>query len=148
MKKIILIPVFALLLSISSYAQKLDREKIKALKIAHITEQMDLSAKEAQAFWPIYNTKEEAENKLREQSSKRRKDKKVENLSETEAKALLLEMVEIENKKQELHSKFITDLLNILPAKKIIALMQADHSFKKKMIQEYRQRHQADKSKK
>ena len=30
-------------------------ERFKALKVAFITEKLDLSPKEAQGFWPIYN---------------------------------------------------------------------------------------------
>ncbi len=45
-----------LFLTVASFAQdRPDREKIKALKVAFITERLDLSSKEAQLFWPIYN---------------------------------------------------------------------------------------------
>ena len=57
-------------MSINSFAQKHDKEKIKALKVAHITEQLDLTAKEAQAFWPVYNANEEAHYKLRDNKVK------------------------------------------------------------------------------
>ena len=75
--KKILIPVFALLLSVNLYAQKPNKEKVKALKVAHITEQLDLTAKEAQAFWPVYNTNEEANDKLRDNSGLKRLDNSI-----------------------------------------------------------------------
>lgn len=40
-------------------------EKIKALKIAFITQKLDLKASEAQRFWPVYNLYEEEVIKLR-----------------------------------------------------------------------------------
>lgn len=134
-----------LFVTLNSFAQKLDKEKIKALKIAHITEQLDLTEKEAQVFWPIYNANSEIQNKLREESSKRRKEKKAEDLTETEAKELLLFAMKNEKEKQELQAKYINNLLTVLPAKKVIALMRADRSFRKKMIEEFKQRHRGEK---
>ena len=46
--------VFIISFSILSFSQG-NRDKIKTLKIAFITEKLDLSEQEAQKFWPIYN---------------------------------------------------------------------------------------------
>src|SRR5687767_10203139 len=59
MKKILLILVIALGVSVASVAQD-DNEKgngsrIEALKIAYLTKKLNLSTDEAQKFWPIYN---------------------------------------------------------------------------------------------
>ncbi|WP_339624463.1 hypothetical protein [uncultured Winogradskyella sp.] len=140
--KIVLI---TLLVSGSVFAQRPDREKIKVLKIAHITEKLDLSKDEAQKFWPVYNANQEAEYKLRERSNTMRKKKKPSDFTESEAKTLLLEMVRLEKEKAELHSKMLNDLLKILPAKKIVSLMQAERSFKHKMIEEFKERHSGEK---
>ena len=142
--KTLQILLLTLFVSASVFAQRPDREKIKALKIAHITEHVDLTKDEAQKFWPIYNANEEAEQKLRLKSGEKRKERKPEELSENEAKILLLDMLEIEKEKQELHSKLVNDLLKFLPAKKIIALMRAERSFKRKMLQEFKSRHSGE----
>ena len=49
-----------LFLSLNVVAQK-NRERIKALKVSFITERLDLTEKEAQKFWAVYN---EYENKV------------------------------------------------------------------------------------
>jgi len=36
-------------------AQENHRERIRAYKTAHITQQMDLTVQEAEKFWPVYN---------------------------------------------------------------------------------------------
>jgi len=133
--------ILTLLVSASVFAQRLDREKIKALKIAHITEQMDLTQEEAQKFWPIYNANETAEHKLRESSTNRRKEIRPKDLTEKEAKDFLLEMQDIHEQSEKLKSKMLKDLLEILPAKKIIAFYRAEKSFKRKMLQEFKSRH-------
>ena len=60
MKKILLILVFALGVSVVSVAQDEGGEKgnggrLEALKIAYLTKKLNLSTEEAQKFWPIYN---------------------------------------------------------------------------------------------
>ena len=138
--KIIIFPILALLLTVSASAQKLDRNKLKALKIAHITEQLDLTEKEAQAFWPIYNANEEAKDKMRSSFVEKRLENLGE-LSETEAKAHLNEIIKMEQAKLDLDKQYQEKLLKVLSAKKILKLMEADHSFRRKMIQEFRERH-------
>ncbi len=136
--KILLITLFV---SASLFAQRPNREKIKTLKIAHITEQLDLSKDEAQKFWPVYNAYEESENKLRARFNKMSKEAKPEAFAESEAKVLLLNMMKLDKERVELRSKKLDDLLNVLPAKKIIKLVQAEKSFKRKMLQEFKSRH-------
>ena len=41
------------------------REKIKALKVAFLTEKLALTSDEAQKFWPIYNAFEEKQFEIR-----------------------------------------------------------------------------------
>lgn len=137
--------LFTLLFSLSIFAQKMDRDKIKALKIAHLTEQLDLTKKEAQDFWPIYNANEEADNKLRNESFEKIKEQKPNDISESDAKSILLKMLSIKKEKQELDTKYLNDLLQILPAKKVLTLMQANRSFKHKMIEQFKQRHKREK---
>ena len=68
MKKLIFI--FCLVcVSMTVSAQPQERkemkEKIKTMKIAFITEKLDLSTSEAEKFWPIYNAFDKAQMKLR-----------------------------------------------------------------------------------
>lgn len=133
--------LLTLFVASSLFAQRPDREKIKALKIAHITEQLDLSQEEAQKFWPVYNANEDARNNIRTSSLERHQEISADQLTESEAKALLLDFEKAEQQKTALNSKMLKDLLEILPAKKIIKLYHAERSFKRKLIDEFKQRH-------
>jgi hypothetical protein len=60
MKKILLILIIALGVSVISVAQDGDGDKnnggrLEALKIGYLTKKLNLSTDEAQKFWPIYN---------------------------------------------------------------------------------------------
>ena len=139
MKKILLI--FILSLSLNAFAQDKGRyERIKALKIAFITERLDLSETEAQKFWPIYNAFEAENQKLRNLSVSIRKNVNTETISEKNAKEVLQNVIKIAQQKQELHAKFITDLLKALPAKKIILLNRVEGDFKDRMMEQFKKR--------
>lgn len=136
-----IITLLTLLLCLTSVAQKDKKEKIKALKIAHITEQLNLTETEAQAFWPIYNDNEAARVKLREVSGFSRKKEGIASFTETEARAFIDTINKTEDKRVELNKAYYKKLFKVLSAKKIVALIQADRSFRKKMIKEFKSRH-------
>lgn len=139
MKKLIFI--FLLLLgSMAIQAQDRDehREKIKALKTAHITEGLNLTTKEAQQFWPVYNDFQE---KRRELYLRERADiENLECMSESEATSKLDEYVEIEKQDFLLKKQYYKDLGKIFPAKKIMQLKQLEEEFNRKLMREYRAR--------
>lgn len=140
MKKILII--LTLFLTFNSFAQERgsNHERIKALKIAFISEHLQLTEIEAQQFWPIYNTYEEENQKLRKQGLGRFKDVDFESISEDNAKTQLQNMLNNENKKHNLRQQFLKDLMKVLPAKKIILLKAAEDNFKRKMMERLRGR--------
>ncbi|GGG59149.1 sensor of ECF-type sigma factor [Bizionia arctica] len=142
MKKSILLLLF-ILLSLTGFSQD-KHEKIKALKIAYITEQLDLSKSEAEKFWPIYNKFDESKSALREEAHKDKSDIDYTNLTEVEANAMLVEMKTFNNKRSQLYNNLITDLQKVISAKKIVLLKKAEDDFNKKMFEEYRKRQHSE----
>lgn len=137
MKKIFLITF--LLVSSTILAQNKDREKIKALKVSFITEKLDLTKKEAQEFWPIYNEFEKSmsEVRYREMRSIRsdvRKD--LSNMTDAQAKELIKRYDSAENKSHNLKIEFSNKLQKVISSKKIILLKIAEDDFKRKMFEE------------
>tara|TARA_R110000868_G_scaffold79928_11_gene227185 strand:+ start:1101 stop:1544 length:444 start_codon:yes stop_codon:yes gene_type:complete len=140
MKKIVTI-IFVLGFYLLSFSQD-NRDKIKTLKIAYITEKLNLTQKQAQAFWPIYNNFEDANFKLKSQSYAKRKKVDFENISDKDAETLLNEIRTIDGKKYTLKENYINDLLKVIPAKKIILLNKVEDDFKHKMFEEFKSRRQ------
>ena len=114
------------------------RQRIKALKTAHITEGLDLTSKEAQQFWPIYNEFEEKRRNLYRRERAEVKD--VECMTEEQANSLLKEYVQIEREDFLLKQKYYNDLKNIFSAKRIMRLKEVEDEFNDKMMREYRAR--------
>ena len=139
MKK--LLPIFLLLLSLNITAQHKNRERIKALKVSFITENLDLSEKEAQEFWPVYNNYEKQTSSIRFKEVKALKKEIKENIStmtDEEASAFVTKLNDAETRMLKLRMEFSEKLSNIIPAKKIILLKIAEDDFKKKMFEEYK----------
>ena len=69
-----LYPILFLFLSFNFYAQgerfKEKREQIKAMKVAFLTTELNLTSSEAEKFWPIYNTFDDKQFELRHQKMK------------------------------------------------------------------------------
>jgi len=116
------------------------RDKIKALKTALITDKLDLSSSEAEKFWPIYNAFENEQERLRKNSFEKRDNINFEALSENDAQNLLDEMIASGKQRYDLYNKFILDLKQVLPAKKIILLKKVEEEFKRKMLKEFQKR--------
>ena len=138
-----LIPIILLLISVSSFAQggKKMNERIRAQKIAFITEKLDLSSKEAQGFWPIYNEFVDKVDEIRSKDLRAIKQKMRENreLSEKEADELLDKLLKAEGDVHAAKLKLVKDLKKVISSEKIIRLKAAEDEFNKKLLKKLRE---------
>ena len=134
------------LISFSFYAQggKIDekREKIKAYKVSFLTTELELTATEAEKFWPIYNAYDDRQFELRHQKMKtylrKLDDDNISSMSEKEATTLLSQMESTDKELYLLKEKYMTNLKKVLSAKKILKLKKSEDDFSRKLLQQYR----------
>ncbi|WP_040278084.1 hypothetical protein [Psychroserpens damuponensis] len=140
MKKTIL-TLIVCIITLTAFSQnKGKRERFKALKIAYITERLELNETEAQKFWPIYNAYEKEKDMLRHTEKEKRRNIKLESLTETEAKTALKDFIAFEKEQHNLKADLFESLLTAIPAKKIILLKIAEEQFKRQMLEEFQKR--------
>lgn len=138
--------ILLFLSSILSFGQnfKDKKEKIKALKVAYLTEKLELTKDEAEKFWPIYNAFDEKQFEIRHGKMKKIinaiENGGIENISEKEAKSLISQMESSEDELHNLKKKFMEDLQKVLSAKKIILLKKSEEEFNRKLLREFKQR--------
>ena len=92
-----LFPYLFLLLSVITYGQnerlKEKRDQIKAMKVAFLTTELNLTSIEAEKFWPVYNAYDDKQFELRHQKMKtyarKLNDGSLDNMSDREALAFL-----------------------------------------------------------
>ena len=139
MKKLVLI-FFVVFSGVQLSAQESDREaqreRIKALKVAFFTQELNLNEKVAEKFWPIYNKYEKERRELHKREHIDLKN--VECISEDEAGNLLNEFLSVENEEYKIKKQLFRDLKEIISAKDIIKLHKLEDEFHKKLIKEYR----------
>ena len=132
-----------LLTTFLSFGQhnKESREKITALKVAYLTQELKLNAIEAQQFWPLYHKhKEKIENYQEKGRSKFRKFRKLENLEnleEAEAKKLVFLKATLDKKIINEKELFISEVSAFLSYNKIIKLYHSEREFARKLMRKY-----------
>jgi len=139
MKKIIYIAFVFLFSSQLMFAQT-DDEKIKSLKIAHITKALDLSKKEAESFWPIYNEYDEKTDHLYEVKWCDVKNgiDLIDTIDEETAKNLVEQYVSLKKESAALKGKFVKELHHVISYKKILMLKKAERDFHKILLKQYK----------
>ena len=157
-KKYILTTLLVLFLSIGINAQnskdrRESRKKIKALKVAFITEKLDLTQDEAAKFWPIYNQFEK--NKSNLYHSKRYKIRKAidslggaSNLSENQAKVVADKMIAIEKTYYDIYAAYYQEMRSVISNKKIVKLSFVEREFSKSLFDRYRSQRKSGSQKK
>merc|ERR1711916_84258 len=137
--------VFCFLLSFAMHGQQERRsnEKIRSLKIAYITQELDLTAKEAEKFWPVYNDfDKKVRNLERTERSKIRmiikKSNGYKNLSEEKAAEILGRIHDIENKIVKTKFEMDKQLSKITSKKKILRLRHIEREFVRNLMSKLR----------
>jgi Spy/CpxP family protein refolding chaperone len=119
------------------------REKIKALKVAFLTEKLTLTSEEAQKFWPIYNAFEEKQFEIRYKKlrglGKQLEENNEEKISDKEALQLIAQFESYEDELHGLKKKFSKDLLTVLSPKKVILLKKYEDEFNRKLLRQMRE---------
>ena len=131
MKKFLLIATLFLTVGTAVLAQDDDGDKknpggrVEALKIAFITQKLNLSTEEAQKFWPIYN-------KYAAEIRKVRVDGRLNNEKE----------IDIEEKLLAIRKKYNSEFSKALSAEKVNAFFKAEKEFSTVLQKELMERRQ------
>ncbi|MVO08111.1 sensor of ECF-type sigma factor [Flavobacterium sp. TP390] len=143
-KKLTLLLILIVSVSFAQGGMKEKKEKIKALKVAYITEKLDLTTEEAQKFWPVYNAFDDKQFEIKHNKMKaivnQFENGGFESLSDKEALDLITKMEDYEDEMHALKKRYLKDLLKVLPPKKVIRLKKAEDEFNRKLLREFRGR--------
>jgi len=124
-------------------------EELNAMKVAFITNQLNLTSVEAQNFWPIYNKHTKAFDAIRiKQRLELRQNKKNDEdltrlkvrLKDDIADKFISSFLKAEAQQLELKKALVNNLKPYISSGKIMQLIKAEHDFKRKMLQELKKR--------
>jgi Spy/CpxP family protein refolding chaperone len=141
-----LITLFFIVGCLNLMAQSNDRlERFKALRAAFITEKLDLTPKEAQSFWPIYNKYSDENEAIRQRQRAEyrqnvKRGEKLSDLGDEVAEKFVASFLAAEEEQLQLKKQLVKDLKSVISSKKVWRLFKAEDDFKQKMIEEYKKR--------
>ena len=113
------------------------RERVRAEKVAFLTEEIDLTESEAQVFWPIYN---EIQKEQREsfEAVRQAYDAMAKGLEEgktgKEMEKLVKVYVDAKDKSDGFETKAFNKLMKALPAEKVARYYVAEEKFRHQQI--------------
>ncbi len=147
MKKTLLILATTMLaITTHSHAQEheLDsskREKLQAMKIAYLTRTLDLSPKEAQVFWPIYNEMEKQMTELKKEQKLNMRSTRMNfsSMSDTELGQAVDLALELEQREVDLRREYTARFREVLPIQKVVRLHGAEQGFRKELLKSARE---------
>ena len=114
-------------------------EKMKAHKIAYITEKLSLTPDEAQVFWPVYNEKEDKLHQLREANHPSKKQD-FDSMSDSEIEDAVNKRFEMRQAELVIEKQYHEKFKAVLPIKKVAKLYKAEHNFKRDLLKKLRER--------
>ena len=138
---VFLLSIFALQLTAQPDRFHKKKDEVKAEKIAFITRELNLTPEEAKVFWPLYD---EYEKKIEDENKAFRSAEApmiadMEKISDKDAMDLadrqIIQQQKILDIKKIYHNKF----KEVLPAKKLLKLYEAEKNFKRFLLKEIKQ---------
>lgn len=135
---------FSLIILITSqlWAQKKDLkgvEKVKALKVGMITEELKLTESQAVKFWPIYNAFSEKRQNINKQirkiNNQNDDDQENEEILKNEDQVLKLRQDEL-----ELIKEYRDDFLKVISVQQYGDLQAAEKKFNKMLLEKLKER--------
>lgn len=115
-----------------------NHERMRAKKIAYITDELQLTPNEAEKFWPVYN---EFKKEYDFFHNEKHAYDKLGDISESEAKDLLNKSILRDKKQIELKEEYNAKFLECIPAKKLVKLRGVERKFRKNVLSSIRDRY-------
>lgn len=120
------------------------QQKIESLKMAYLTQQLDLTPKEAQKFWPVYNQYQQEMQKINQEERSNRKERNnLKNPSDQQIEQSLDRDFQLRQQALQLRENYRKQFRKVIPPRKVSKLYQSEREFNMKLIQELRRRQNA-----
>jgi len=130
--------IFALFLSgaclqcMPLYAQQQERgERIHSLRVAFITDKLQLTPDESEKFWPVYNQYEAELKRIRQ---KYKGDQDLSIMSDEEVERSLTDRFEMEEQIIKLKRDYFQRMKSFLAVRKIALLQRSEQEFNRELL--------------
>ncbi len=142
MKKLILVTLTMIFFASWSHAQqdkKAFEKRLNAMRVAFITQELDLSSDEAKVFWPIYDAYT-AERKTLRKEKRSTQSQTPRSITADEAEEMIEGSFKNDAKEIELRKKYYGQLKSVIPVEKVAKLAQTERAFRNKILKAAKER--------
>lgn len=116
-----------------SYEEK--EAKIKAHKIAFITEKLNLSPNEAQDFWPVFNEYDQKNGEIKKSMKEiKKKLRKMDSMTDEDIATAMNDMLDLQKQEVTLREEYHAKFLKVIGVRKTALLYKAEREFKKVLL--------------
>lgn len=115
-------------------------EKMESMRVAFLTNKLDLTTEESTRFWPVYNEYTRKRMELRKDMVFQKRELKNKELSEEDSKKALEEQFSIQEKELNLKKNYYEKFKSILPPQKLAQLEPAEMEFNHEVIRKLKER--------
>jgi hypothetical protein len=128
--------------SVGAQVKRPVRDRIDAMKVGFITDRLNLTPEEAQAFWPVYNQYSDELDQLRKsrrQNIINARDN-FDSMSSAEMEKAVDNEIIFRQNELEIIKKFHPQFKKVLPIKKVAMLYRAEEEFKQHLLEMIKER--------
>lgn len=115
-------------------------EKIRAARVAYITERLKLTPEEAEKFWPIYTEFADKRTQLRQEFEQARKTQDPSANDEESQRKLIDLGLKLKQQELDLEKEYSSRLLQTISAQKLMNLKPAEEDFRNLILRQIQQR--------
>ncbi|MBK9108744.1 MAG: hypothetical protein IPM92_10360 [Saprospiraceae bacterium] len=115
-------------------------EKMESMRVAFLTNELDLTSDESAKFWPVYNEYSKKRMELRKDLMDKKRSMRDQNLSEEESEKELEDQLAVQEKELNLKRSYYEKFKAILPAQKLAKLEPAEKEFNHEVLRKLKER--------
>jgi hypothetical protein len=114
-------------------------ERIKTQHIAFISNRLQLTTKEAEQFWLLFNEFHEKQKAIRDAAHAQRQ-KPFDEMTDAEVEKLITSEIDIQGRELELRKEYYQKFKTVISVKKIAKLYRAERDFKMSVLENFKKR--------
>ncbi|MCJ7447398.1 MAG: hypothetical protein MUO72_06895 [Bacteroidales bacterium] len=139
---VVIFLILSLLSVMDLQGQNTNLERLNAYKIAFFTKKLNLTSREAEIFWPVYNEFQAKKNQIQQERIQlnRKFIQEATTMSDEQLTAAGDKLIELEVLEAELSVALHQQLKGILPPVKILRLYQAENQYRQQLLNELQER--------
>jgi len=136
-----LIGLVVLLLSVQAgWAQKSNQDKIHAMKIGMITENLQLSSDQAEKFWPVYHAYEAERVAVIRQMRKLQKQISHNEIAQSEVVKAEEQILNLKNQESDIIRSYRPKFLRVISSDQYASLLKTERQFHDMLVQRLKSR--------